>query len=329
MPDGPTTDRAQRQRAVETGASETAVDTLSRRSNPGSDGSKPTSRKRQTRAKQSVADELDVDRKGVGSVDRLGGLDVFLRSEGVDQFGSDVANDFASEADFVTSEDVNPRVDSDDISANPVVAAGRRDDVAQRARTQTAADAEFIQAGDLSADVGKRGVSGLAVAPNRRDDVAQRAAADIASDDQFATPADISVDVGPSGIESAGFTDAGQRRRAGRQLESQTALETVDPTADLTDSGDGLALDRAAKRRATARSFEDDLGLFGQGSLDPSDDIRPTDNGFGLAREPARRVAAEQIDEQVGEVDVTPEMVELTQTDSGAFEASFETEVRR
>jgi len=290
---------------------------------------RPTSRERQQQRKTEIANELDISREGVGSVDRLQGVDVFLRSPGVDQFGTDVANEFASDADFVSASDVNPRVDGDDISANPVVAAGRRDDVAQRARSQTAADAEFITAGDLSADVGKRGVSGLAVAPNRRDDVAQRAAADIASDDQFATPGDISVDVGPSGIESAGFTDAGQRRRAGRQLESQTALETVDPTADLTDSGDGLALDRAAKRRATARSFEDDLGLFAQGSLDATDDIRPTDSGFGLAREPARRVAADQIDEQVGEVDVTPEMVELTQTDSGAFEASFETEVRR
>ena len=94
-------------------------------------------------------------------------------------------------------------------------------------------------------------------------------------------------------------------------------------------SGDGLALDTDAQRRATARSFEDDIGLFAQGSLDPSADIRPTDSGFGLAREPARRVAAEQIDEQVGSVNVTPEMVELTQTDSGAFEANFSTEVRR
>lgn len=283
----PTTARAQRLQAVAEGSAETAVDRLSGRSDPRGSGSEITPRERQKRSKRKVAEELGIDRKGVGSVDRLGGLDVFLRSPGVEEFGNDVASDFASEADFVQPADVDPNVDGQAISANPVVASGRRDDVAQRTRQA------------------------------------------LAGDDQFARPSDFGVDVGPRGVEEAGLTDSGERQRAGRFFESRTPLSEVDPTADLTQSGDGFALDTAAERRSAARGFEDNTDLFGTGELDPSSDLRETDNGFGLARDEARQIAAERIDEQVSQVDVGPGDITLTETDSGEFEASFETEVRR
>jgi hypothetical protein len=315
--------------AVEEGSAETAVDRLSGRSDPRGSGSEITSRERQTRSKREVAEELDISREGVGSVDRLGGLDVFLRSPGVNQFGDDVASDFASQADFVQPGDVDPNVDGDEISANPVVAAARRDDVAARARQQTAADQQFITAADLDAEVGPRGVADLGIAQSRRDNVASRTAQQLAADDRFAKPGDFNVDVGESGILSAGLSDSGERRRAGRQLESQTALSEVDPNADLTQRDGGFALDTEAQRRAAARNFESDIGLFGSGELDPTTDLRPTDSGFGLARDEAREVAADRIDEQVSQVDVGPGDITLTETDSGEFEASFETEVRR
>lgn len=283
----PTTARAQRLQAVAEGDAATAVDRLPGNANPRGSGSETTSRERQTRSKREVADELGIDREGVGSVDRLGGLDVFLRSPGVDEFGNDVASDFASEADFVQPADVDPNVDGDEISANPVVASGRRDDVAQRTRQA------------------------------------------LAGDDQFARPSDFGVDVGPRGVESAGLTDSGERQRAGRFFESKTPLSEVDPAADLTPSGDGFALDTKAERRSAARGFEDNTDLFGTGELDPTTDLRETDTGFGLARDEARQVAAARIDEQVSQVDVSPSDITLTKTDSGEFEASFETEVRR
>lgn len=287
MPDGPTTARAQRLQAVAEGTANDAVDRLSRRSNPGGSGSETTSQNRQRQAKREIAEELDISREGVGSVDRLDGLDVFLRTPGVDQFSQNVASDFASEADFVQPSDVDPNVDGEEIAANPVVAAGRRDDVAQRTRQA------------------------------------------LAGKDQFAKPSDFGVDVGRRGVESASLTDPGERRRAGRQLEAQTPLSEVDPSADLTESGDGFALDTEAQRRSAARGFEQNTSVFESGDLDPSTDLRDIDSGFGLARDEARQVAAAQIDEQVSAVDVGPDDITLEETASGRFEASFETEVRR
>ena len=281
----PTTDRAQRLQAVERGERATAIEDLARR-RPSGEATR-SSRTRQQRAKQSVADELDVDREGIGSVERLDGLDVFLRSEGVDQFSDDITSEFASEAEFVTQQDVDPNIDPDAISASPVVAAARRDDVAARARQQLAGDKQFTRPGDLSVDVGKRGV------------------------------------------REAGFTEQGRRNRASRQFEAKTPLSAVDPTADLTDSGDGFGLDTAAKRRSAARGFEDEIGVFSQGELQPGEDLRQTDSGFALAEDEFRRVAASRIDEQIGAVDVGPSDITVTKTDSGEFSASFETEVRR
>jgi len=319
--DDPTTGRARRQQAVETGATDSAVDRVSDRYNPTPRGSRTTSRARQQQLASEVAGDIDVDREGVGTIDRIGGMDVFLRGPGPRQFGQQVADEFASSADFVTGADVAPNVNAADISAAPAVAEGRRDDVAQRARQQTAADAQFITRDDLDVEVGDRGVTGLGVAPGRRDDVAQRAERGLAADDPFAKPGDFDAEVSASGIESAGLTDAGARRRAGRQFESETPLGSVDPATDVTATSDGaFRLNAGAQERIAARRFEDQFDAFGQGELDSSD-VRETGSGFGLGESAAREVAADRLSEQAG-TDVSPGEIQLEDTGSG-FEAVF------
>lgn len=263
------------------------VDRLPDPADPRGRGPQTTSRERQNRMAEDVAAQLDIDREGVGTVDRIKGLDVFLRSEGAESFGEQVASDFASEADYVQPTDVAPNVDAEDITAAPTVAQARRDDVAERARTQAASDDEFARPGDFEADVGERGVSSL------------------------------------------GFSAAGERRRAGRALEADAPLESVDPQADLTATDDGgFELDAEASRRSAARGFEDDYDVLGQGSLGAGD-VRETSGGFGLAEQPAREVAAAQLDSQYPEVDIAPGDVSLSLAADGSYEASFSTEVQQ
>ena len=367
MSDDATTARAQRRQAAAAGDAPDAVDRRSRRTNPRGSAAETTSRARQLATQRETAAELDIDPSGVGAIDRIGrGPETRLRSAGVSQWDRQLREQFAGEADFVTSDDVATEIDPRRITAEPQVARDRRSDVADRARRETAADMEFVQRGDLDADVTARGVTGIAVAEERRDAVADRTARGLASDDEFAEPDDFGVDVTASGIEQAALTDAGARRRAGRQFESETALDTVDPTRDVTATDDGFALAEPGQRRiaatefeadtplgsvdpqedvvadgdgfglaeprqreVAARGFEDELEQFGAGELDPTTDVRETDDGFGLAEGPARDVAAAELDRQVDEVDVSPGDIELEETDDGQFEAVFEREVER
>ena len=324
-----TTARARRQRAVREGREPDGVDRLSPRSDPHSRGSEPPGRTRQQDRRREIADELDIVDVGVGAVERLTGLDVFLRSEGQSQWGDQLRDQFATEADFVEPQDVDPRINPFEIQAEPRVASDRRSAVADRARERTAADAEFIGSDDLAVDVGRGGVESLEVAEDRRPDVAQRARRGFADDDPFAEPGDFFADVGSLGIDDAGFTDDGERRRAGRMFESETALSSVDPFDDITEADDGFGLTDPAQRRAAARGFESEFELFGSGDLDPEGDIRETDDGFGLGRDPSRQVAAQQLDEQFPDFSIGPGDIELRETDSGGFEGVFEREVSR
>jgi len=323
------TDRARRARTVASGETDTAVDRLVDRSDPGGRRGNPPSRVRQQRRAEEIAEEIDIGREGVGTVDRIGGLDIFLRSEGTEQFGTNVRESFASEADFVEAGDVDPRVDSQAIAAQPFVAPDRRPTVAERARSQTAADAQFIEAGDLRAEVGGLGVESLAVREGRRSTVAERTRTGLAADDPFAEPGDFAVEVGATGIESARATDTGQRRIAARQFAAETPVETFDPATDIqaTDGGFGLTSD--AQREVAARQFESEFDLFGTGELDPASDVRATDSGFGLGEGPAREIAAANLESQLDGVDVDPADIQLEPTETGGFEAIFEREVRR
>mgnify|MGYP000358997074 CR=1 FL=1 len=299
----PTTARAQRAQAVREGVADDAVDRTSGGANPGVRDRRTPSRDRQEQTAREVAEEIDISREGVGTVDRIGGLDVFLRSTGAQQFGRNVSQDFASEADFVTSEDVNARVDQDAIAARPLVAQDRRDDVRERARTETAADAQFIERRDVAADVGPRGVSNVRVRERRQDDVASRARSELAGEDPFAQPSDFAVDVTSQGVERAALSESGARRRAGRVFESRTPLESVDPSSDVTETDDGLALTQSAQRRAGAEQLEAQTPFD---ELDPQSDIRDTADGFALAEGPQRELAADRLEDQTRLTDVNP-----------------------
>jgi len=189
-------------------------------------------------------------------------------------------------------------------------------------------DREFVDPDDVLVQAGPREGITTRTDPDRLDDIGAEAAQDLAADDEFTQPSDLDVDVGPGGVTDAGLTDQGRRRRAGRQLEAETPLDEVDPAADLTQTDDGLELDRGADRRAAARRFEDELGAFDSGEL-TGEDVRPTGDGFGLDRGPAREAAAARIDDQLPDVAVGAGDIELTETESGDFEATFEREVRR
>jgi len=324
MSDDPTTARARRQQAVASGDRSAAVDRVSGRSNPGGRAAEGSTRSRLRDTAAEVASDAGISREGVGAIDRIRGMDVFLRGPGPREFASEVASEFAGSADFVETDDVNARVDRQAIAADPVIADDRRDDVAQRAREQTASEAEFVRAADLDVEVGDRGVRGLEIASDRRDDVAERTRTQLAADDPYAQPGDFDADVSASGIESAGLTDPGARRRAGRQFEAETALGAVDPESDVTADGDAFALTGSAQRRLAARQFEADSPAFGSGDLDPSSDIRETGGGFGLSPSAAREAGAATIDERLSDTAVSPDDVTLEETDSGGFEAVFE-----
>jgi len=255
----PTTDRARRQRGVETGAESDAVDRVPDPPDPRGRGPQTTSRSRQTTTARDVAGELGIDRSGVGTVDRIEGMDVFLRSGGADEFAEIVQTDFASDADFVAPDDVQARVDADAISADPFVAPDRRDDVANRARQQTASGTEFIEPADLQADVGAMGVTGLGVRESRRDDVATRTQRSLAGEDPFIEPDDIAVEVGAMGVTSAGVREDRRDDIAAREFEATTPLGSVDPDTDLTATGDGFGLTTGAQRRLGALQIDEQL----------------------------------------------------------------------
>jgi len=314
MTDQPTTDRAQRQQAAASGARTDAVDRLSGRTDPRGRGSQTSPRARQIRAASGVADEIDIGRGGVGTVDRLGsGLDVFLRSGGADAFADRLRSDFASDADFVQPDDVAAEVDPEDITGSARVAQERRDDVADRARQQAAADAQFIEPADLGADVGPRGVSDLRVRGPRRDDVADRVRSDLASDNPFTRPSDFEATVTATGVEQAGFAEGGRRRAAARQFESETLLGDVDPSGDVTERENGFGLDQQAQQRAAAEQLERDTPFD---DLDPDTDVRETGDGFGLTEGPRRELAADRLADQTALSDVNPQ-TDLTGSGEG------------
>ena len=280
----PTTARDQRRQAVGDGSASDGVERISDRTNPRGSGSRTTPRNTQGATPRQIADDLGIDREGVGSIDRIrGGRDVFLRSAGVEQLGDRIRDDFADESEVVAPGDVDPRVDAQRIAADPRIRDDRRDRVAGRMRDQLAAD------------------------------------------DEFATADDFDVGVGGLGVERATLSQEGARRRAGRQIEADTALSTVDPGDDLRGTDDGFELASGAQRRLFARDFEADSDVFGRGDLDPDEDITQTDDGFALADRRQRELAADDLDSQIGFISVGPD--DLRRTDDG-FELDSETRQR-
>jgi len=284
------TDRSRRLEAVRSGQRETAVD---RRQTTEPRSRDITSRSEQNRIASNIADEIDVDREGVGTVNRTDGLDVFLRTSGTDEFEEEVRSDFASSADYVRPTDVAPRVDPEQIEASPTIPTGRRDDIRTRTASSLASDDQFLKPQDFDVDVGERGID---VTPNEV----------VKQSDGF------------------GLGEEPRRQLAAREFEDSTSLSDVGPD-QLVEQSDGFGLPTSAKRRSAARRLESEFNQFDSGELDPSEDVRQLDDGFGLARDEAREVLTDRINEQTS-VSVSPGEIDIELND-GEYEAFFSRQV--
>ena len=317
----PTTARAQRRQAVQDGRESDAVDRRTPRSNPGGRGSEPPSQNRQRDRRREIADELDIEREGIGAVERIAGLDVFLRSRGEQRWGDQLRDEFAGEADFVQADDVDPQVDGQEIAADPVIADDRRPAVAQRAREQTAAEADFVTDDDLDVEVGSRGVSALEIADDRRDNVADRARQQTAAEADFVRGDDLDVEVGRRGIESLGVADDRRDDVADRARQDFADDDPFAEPDDFDIQVGQLGIEQAGlsddgERRRAGRQFEAETPLS---SVDPFDDITEVDDGFGLADPAQRRVAAREFESELdlfdsGDLDPDDD---LRETDDG------------
>jgi hypothetical protein len=178
-----------------------------------------------------------------------------------------------------------------------------------------ASERPFVEPSEALVEADPREGTQTRVRPAATDDIAERARREFAGEDPFAKPRDFAVDVGAGGVREAEFTDAGQRRRASRQFEGETALEEADPSAEIEQTDEGFRLAGQADDRLAARRFESETETFGSGELDPEADIRETDSGFQLADEPVRELAADRLDEQVTQTDVSPD--DVRERDSG------------
>lgn len=273
--DRPTTARARRARAVQEGRADDAVEALDTGADPRGFRRETPSRQRQQQAKADIAEEIDIERRGVGTVDRIGGLDVFLRSPGVDQFGENVAADFAGQADFVQPADVDPRVDQQDIEARPIVDPQRRPAVRERATESVAADDQYAKPGDFRAEVGPSGVREIALTDTG---ARQRASRQFEAE----TPlfdVDPMADITPT---DGGFAlgDTAQRRAAARGFEAEYDLfgrGELDPTEDVRAVGEGFGLGRDEVREVAAARIDDQISQF---DIGPEDiELRETDAG--------------------------------------------------
>jgi len=248
MPDGPTTARAQRQQAVAEGSRETAVDRLSGRSNPGGNGPETTSRERQRRTKQDIAEELDISREGVGSVDRLGGLDVFLRSPGVDEFDQQLREQAAEDEQFIQPADLGTEIDPQELSGRVTgVRQPRRDNVAAR-RIEANSPYQTLTEDDVT----QQSEGGFGVTETKQRSFT---ASEIASDTALET-VDPQADLQPT---DGGFgLDLGaERRLVAESTEQSTPLSSVDPQSDVTVvDGEPQLTDRTRKEAGAAQLDE-------------------------------------------------------------------------
>ena len=277
----PTTARAQRQAAARDGRRDDAVDRRNRNVNPGGSSRDMGTREGQIQRQREIADEIDIDRDGVGAVERIGqGLDVFLRSTGVRQFGANVRQEFAAEADFVQPSDVNPRVDGQAISAEPQIPSDRRPDVADRARREVADDDRFAEPGDFEASVGARGVEDIGLTEMG----GQRRAGRQFEAETALRSVDPTEDIRPTD-DGFGLTDSAQQRQAARGFEAQfDVFDTGDlDTGDVREFDGGFGLGRDPARRLAADRIDSDLPGVDVG---PGDiDLERTDSGFEAAFE--------------------------------------------
>lgn len=226
---------------------------------------------------------------------------------------SELVADFSSDRPFVEPTETLVEADPRD-GVRTQVDPGEFDDVAARARRQTANGREFVESDDLVAEVGAGGVNDLRFASGAQ----RRVAARQFEADTNLTDVDPATDV-RSTDDGFGLAEPAQRQLAASQLREQTPLTDVDPQTDLRTAGDGFGLDRRAQRRAAAERFESTTGF---------DDLGPTDvelaNGEAtLTRARQRELGARELDQQLPDQSVEPGDIELSQ-DGDGLEAVFD-----
>ena len=272
----PTTARAQRRQAVRDGTATDAVDRRSDRTNPRGRVSETTPRTRQQTARRDVADDIDIVRDGVGTIDRIGeGIDVFLRSAGVRGFDENIRRDFASEADFVERGDIDSRIDAQNISADPIVARDRRDRVADRARRQFADDDPFAEPDDFDVGVDRFGIedAGLSQMGERR-----RAGRQFEAETPLRS-VDPERDLTRMD-DGFGLGRGAQRRLSAREFESEFDMfgtGDLDPETDIRSVNGGFGLAEGPTRQVAAADIDRQLDDFSVGVDDI--ELRETSDG--------------------------------------------------
>lgn len=123
-------------------------------------------------------------------------------------------------------------------------------------------------------------------------------------------------DIGPADVTQVegGFRPAEpvRRRAAAFELEDQTALEDVDPQADLVARDDGFGLTGPRQRDLAAERLDPQ---FPDMDLTRQDVERTGGDAFGLTPFGERRVAAERIEDQQPLDEVAPS--DIRRTDDG------------
>ena len=134
-------------------------------------------------------------------------------------------------------------IDADPIEGTQArVAPDRVDDVATRARQQSAADRQFVEPTDFDVGVGPAGVTDMGIRESRRDDIAAREFEATTALDDVDPTRDL-VDDG----DGFGLSTSAQRRLGARELDAQ--LPDVDVGVDDITLEDGQAVFEREVRR--------------------------------------------------------------------------------
>jgi hypothetical protein len=252
-----------------------------------------STRSRQLSRQERIADRLDIDPNDVAVRDTLDrGTQASLTSEGATAAERQARREFASEADFVTRQDVTADADRQALSVSARIAEGRRDDVAERAAADVAQRRQFVSEADLDADVGRRGVQSVSIEEERRDDVEQRAEQSFAADADKISASDVDADLGDRGVSDVAVENkAAVAQRVRQDLASDSEfISTEDVDVEVSDSGvERAAIPESAQKSAAAERFDQQLE-----AVDVTrQDITQTDSGFAASGDVLKKNAAQ------------------------------------
>ncbi len=269
-------------------------------------------------AEQQIADDFGIDESGVGTDLRLDGIRQRLTPAGAQQAEQNLVEQFADEADFVETDDVQAEVDPKQLRGDAFLPSEARGLVAERAVDDVAGDDEFVEPDDLSVEVGRFGIEEFGFRDGADERVASR---------QFEAQTPLEdIDPDEDLIETSdGFelADDPQREIAAIDFAEETPVDEFDPSSDVRRTSDGFELAEPGQRQVAAVTVADEFDQFD--SLDPEDDIRRADDGgFGLAEPRAREVGADELDDRVDEIDIGPGDIDIEFDDDGSFDVGFD-----